>query len=118
MSRIGNYKKLDSLQDLNFIEEEDLIYKVIQQAVKKINEKTNDLIVEGLKLKGFVFEEKEDLIEFIKNHCTLMNYEEIGRQVLSIGKNPFLELYFRNDLEDLKQDENLKFNYDFKYKFL
>jgi hypothetical protein len=40
-----------------------------QKLIEKIKEAQNNIFVEGLKRKGFEFQNNEDLSEFIKSHC-------------------------------------------------
>lgn len=92
---------------------------MIQKFSNKISEKIDEIILEGLKLKGFEFEHKIELIDFIKTNCNCIILEgEEESKYFFVNNDPFLILQFNNDLSNLTFDEKLNFSYDLKYNFI
>lgn len=82
----------------------------IRDEIQRMYVSTADrFIVEGLERKGFKFESKHDLIEFMKNNCNGEHYKEkeTDKTTLFVKGIPFLE----KDHNPLKIDSTLGFKF-------
>jgi len=91
----------------------DLISKLSEQ----LNKKVDDLIVEGLKRKGFVFENRNDIEKFIQSNCRCEDNIDLKKRTYFVNDTPFfLHGYEINPMiidRELKWTANLG-----SYKFL
>jgi len=77
-------------------------------AFDKLNKKLEECIIEGLKIKGFEFEKRSELEEFIKSNCRCKDRPELKERVYFVQDVPFL-LYLYHVDTDL--DEIISMNY-------
>lgn len=70
---------MDSIQD-----------KIIKEASDQLSVKLDEVIIEGLKRKGFEFYNKHDITHFIKERCESKVFLELKQKVFYVDGNPFL----------------------------
>jgi hypothetical protein len=81
--------------------EEQIVLKTIEQMRTKLEE----LVVEGLRLKGFDFERREELLSFIKINCRLEQTQQ-GESIYYINDIPFLLYIYKMELPEVELDVN------------
>ncbi len=69
---------------------QNLISDAIQELQRKLLEKLDELIVKGLKIKGFTFENRIDLEKFIETNCEMADCPELKERTYYVNKIPFL----------------------------
>lgn len=95
-----------------------------QQALKNLaddlNNKFDDIITEGLKLKGFEFEKRAEIISFIKERCKVYEMQMTKIRVFHVDDIPFLEHHYKEGIEPIIQNKDGFSVYASlgKYKFL
>ncbi len=95
---------------LDFNYEQKLQERIIDGYFKKIDE----LIIEGLKRKGYIFESREERRDFLKRHGESFNSIDIKSTTYFIKKEPFLEIYNEEidfNFEDFKISAITKYRY-------
>jgi len=60
-----------------------------RQLVNSLNQKLEDLFINGLKLKGFEFSDKREFEEFIKTRCECIDNLEAKQRIYSVDGIPF-----------------------------
>lgn len=61
--------------------------------------KFDEIIIEGLKRKGFVFEDKDQVVEFVKNNCRCEDYAHIKERIYFVNDEAFLLHIYRSEIE-------------------
>lgn len=56
---------------------------------ENINKQMDDIIIEGLKRKGFEFKNKYDLAEFIKSNCRCVENIQLKEKIYYVNDIPF-----------------------------
>jgi hypothetical protein len=77
-----------------------------EQLAKKLSNKFDDLIIEGLKRKGFEFESTAELESFIKENCKCADYPDEYRRVYYVKNEPFMLHDYSIDIPDIKMINN------------
>lgn len=67
------------------------IEKAIEQLSAGLNQKLEDLMIEGLKKKGIYFDNRPELIAFVTNNCKCEDNTDLKERI-----------YFANDLSKLR----------------
>lgn len=67
----------------------NLINEVVSEMSSKLNKLLDDYMIEGLKLKGFEFDNRHYLIEFIKSHITCIDNTDLMEREYSVDGIPF-----------------------------
>jgi hypothetical protein len=71
----------------------DVVMKdVFSQFQTQLDETKKNLFVEGLKLKGFEFQNDEELISFLKSNCSLHQNAHPNISTYKVNDIPFLEV--------------------------
>lgn len=83
--------------------------RITETIIVKYNEMLYKLFTEGLKLKGFCFNDRYEMIEFIKSNCTCED-------------SHIYRIYYVNGIEFLLlREQNIEtnnpFNHGFNYKY-
>lgn len=76
--------------------EEYLIEKIILSVVKE----TDKLIINGLSLKGFNFENQEELESFIKFNCRAEDNTDLKEKTYFVNDIPFLIHFYEISLNN------------------
>lgn len=82
--------------------EEILINKIANNLCLKLN----DLIIEGLKLKGFEFKDKLELESFIKLNCSCEDNINFKQRIYFVKKIPFFLHNYEPIYEPIKEFNN------------
>lgn len=83
------------------------IQKLIQEElVKGLSNKFDDLIIEGLRLKGFSFENIKEAELFIIENCKCEDYPSEYRRVYYVKNKPFMLHDYRIDIPEIKMINN------------
>jgi hypothetical protein len=97
-----------------------MIEKIIKDFNKVIIENLNKIIIEGLKLKGYTFKNRLELILFIEKNCsttknkeyTIYKVKEEPFLLRCINKNFNIDTTFDKETKEIKMTS---FNGYFKY---
>jgi len=100
-----NVEQRVSLEDMNQDFKVDKDFQKIQsdivsKTLAELNERLDQLLVEGLKRKGFVFSTKVKLERFIKNRCRVEEYTVSNQKLFYVNDKPFL-------IYDMKIEPNI-----------
>lgn len=90
----------------------------IQEEIQRIYvSRVDQFVVEGLERKGFKFENKQDLIKFIKKNCNGEHYEESNKTTFFVNDIPFLEIdhSLQNKFKICDNTEAIEFNFGFNF---
>ena len=89
--------------------------EIINTITENLSKKIEEHFIEGLKRKGFEFENKFELMEFVKNRCSCKHYNH--EKTYYVDNIPFLLHHYK--IEPLQppfiMDRELKINVDFGY---
>jgi predicted ribosome-associated RNA-binding protein Tma20 len=87
---------------------------------QNLSNKLEDLLIEGLRLKGFEFENKMQLEVFVKEYCTCIDNLEHKERIYSVNGDPF---FFHNyeiiyePITEINKELQMNANYG-RYAFL
>lgn len=68
----------------------DLINQRIEELYDKLHYKINEIVVEGLKKKGFEFKNKFEVEQFIVANCRCVDNTETKQRIYFVNNTPFL----------------------------
>jgi len=68
----------------------DYLQKIVEHLSKKTSKQIDDFIIEGLRRKGFEFENTFDLEQFIKERCTAADHQGVQQKTFYVDETPFL----------------------------
>ena len=63
---------------------------LIDKLCKDLNRQVESVAIEGLKRKGFEFENRFELEQFVKNNCTCEHFIDSNEKVYYVNDIPFL----------------------------
>lgn len=94
----------------------DIIHDVIGRLSSQLNKQLEDYIIEGLKRKGFEFENRMELENFIKSNCRCEDRTDIKQRTYFANDIPFFLHCYENevDLNNLittNREVNMSANY-------
>ena len=98
-----------------------LIAEVIGRLSSQLNNKLEDLWIEGLKRKGFEFKNRMELENFIKSNCRCEDRTDIKQRTYFVNDIPFfLHCYeIEMDLKPIKTDKEFKMSANYgRYAYL
>ena len=98
-----------------------LIADVIARLSSQLNKKLEDLWIEGLKRKGFEFENRIELENFIKSNCRCEDRTDIKQRTYFVNDIPFfLHCYeIEMDLNPTQKDRKFKMSANYgRYAYL
>lgn len=67
-----------------------MINEIINQIAKNLSDKFDDLIIEGLKNKGYIFNNRLQTENFIKEYCRCEDNINIQQRIYYVKDIPFL----------------------------
>lgn len=88
------------------------VQNVLRKANKVLNKQLEDAFIEGLKRKGFEFQNREDLGDFIKKRCRCETDVHQNNRLYFVDDIPFFQ-YFRNNTVLPKNKDLETNNYEF-----
>lgn len=111
-SSIDKYLMNDKISDLRY----ELIGSMVEKSANRIDE----ILIEALKVKGFEFEDKSSLENFLKTKCKSISNVEEKTITLYVDETPFLMYDFNPIIEPVDMENNsITFRSTFAgYKFL
>lgn len=68
----------------------DLQKSILDNIKSKVTKKLDDLIIQGLKLKGFEFNNHIELQDFIKSNCKTIEAKDCSYSIYLVNDVPFL----------------------------
>ena len=77
-----------------------IMQELIETSLSGIENKQNDLIIEGLKRKGFDFSNHFELIDFIKENCTATNNQDLKITTYFVNGIPFLAYFDKREFSE------------------
>lgn len=87
-----------------------IIHDIQDKMIFELNKKFEDLIIEGLQLKGFEFDNKSDLEKFIIKNCRCDDYSDKKEKIFYVNNIPFFLHNYEIQI-DFDDKLNLKANY-------
>ena len=98
-----------------------LIADVIGRLSSQLNKQLEDLWIEGLKRKGFEFENRIELENFIKSNCRCEDRTDIKQRTYFVNDIPFFFHCYEieMDLNPFKTDREFKMSANYgRYAYL
>jgi len=71
----------------------DLEKSILDNIKSKLTKKLDDLIIQGLKLKGFEFKNQIELQDFVKEKCKTIEAKDSSYTIYLVNDIPFLFHY-------------------------
>lgn len=104
-----------TIQDISGIElpDYDFINDIISKASSDLNNQMDEITIEGLKRKGFEFENMIEMANFIKARCKIEDYNHKQQRIYFVDETPFLVHNYKTeiDFKDLKEDNRISAEY-------
>ena len=93
--------------------EQSMLYDMMQSAYDQINKKFEELIIEGLKRKGFEFKNRMELENFIKSNCKCEDIVTKKKRTYLVNGVPFLIHFYgiKVDINSMNSDYTFNANY-------
>ena len=79
-----------------------LIADVIGRLSSQLNKQLEDYMIEGLKRKGFEFENRIELENFIKSNCRCEDRTDIKQRTYFVNDIPFFLHCYEIEIQNLK----------------
>lgn len=96
--------KLDNKEANQFLEMQNRISEAI---VNSMNIKLEEHIIEGLRRKGFVFEDRKTLIEFISKRCSSKQTICVNETIYLVDEIPFFVHSYKTEVDFTKSTEKI-----------
>ena len=80
---------------------ESLEEKMLLDLSKKIGPSLDDMFIKGLKKKGFTFENKSRLVEFVIKNCICKENVNLQKRIYYVNDVPFLLYSYRLDIVEV-----------------
>ena len=93
------------------------IQEINNKIVNELQSKLEYIIVEGLKLKGYEFEDEKSLFDFVSENCYI-NEPNLSVSIYLVKGIPFLEYYCGFNIKKLDDDSSTFKAEGGKYRFL
>lgn len=92
--------------------------QIVSDAIKKLENKMEDLLIQGLRNKGYEFEDRYELKLFIATYCRCEDYQDKGEKIYFVKDLPFfLHIYKVDSLVNTNKGNSISINYG-NYAFL
>ena len=78
----------------------------LQEIAKGLSNKFDELVVEGLKRKGFEFKNISEAEPFIRENCKCEHYSEEHRRVFYVKDEPFLLHDYKIEIPEIDFTDN------------
>jgi len=98
----------------------DIQEQITKEVIQNLSTKFDELILEGLSLKGIIFGSREEAEEFIKLNCRCEDNIQFQQKIFYVNDIPFLLHNYEVIFEPITQDNNgINMNANWgSYKFL
>jgi hypothetical protein len=70
-------------------------HELSNRITQQITSRFNDIIIEGLERKGYVFPYLEELEDFVRSHCNSVIDEQKSVRIFYVKEQPFLIHHFK-----------------------
>ena len=91
---------------------------IINQVAESINKQLDEIFIEGLKRKGFEFNDRLKLESFIKSNCKCADRTDVKQRTYYVNDIPFLVYYYEVET-NINFDKEVMFQTNYgKYRFL
>lgn len=92
-----------------------LIASVIDRLSSQLNKQLEDYMIEGLKRKGFEFENRIELENFIKSNCRCEDRTDIKQRTYFVNDIPFFLHCYKidMDLNPIQTDREFKMSVNY-----
>lgn len=74
----------------------DIQKQITDKLINNLYDKFDEIIIEGLRLKGHEFDSRQQIETFIKQHCKCIDDFIEGIKFYYVDGNPFLEHHYDN----------------------
>jgi hypothetical protein len=91
----------------NFVENYMIDDRISKEITNSFNSEFESLIIQGLKLKGFEFENKNEIELFIQTRCNRVNNIQEQRYIYYVDNIPFLLHSYKIDYSSFFQINDL-----------
>ena len=97
----------------------DLIQKTIADVADKLNRQLEDLLIDGLGLKGFSFSNSVQMVDFIKKNVICKKNVDLKENIYYVCDVPFLLHKYEPTFNTYYFERNISLKADFgSYKYL
>ncbi len=72
----------------------------IDYLINQLNDQFDEAIIEGLSRKGFNFECKMEIEEFIKSRCRSEDYQKLQQKVFFVDDIPFMVYKYETKIDE------------------
>jgi hypothetical protein len=73
-------------------------HKIIRDLTRQINQRLNEIFIEGLRRKGFYYDDEEELADFVKENCRCEDHTSKSERIYFVNDIPFLIHYYKANL--------------------
>ena len=95
------------------------MHEHIKDSMLKISNRIDEIITEGLRRKGFEFEDKKELIKFVQRHCECVHGVLAKTKTYYANGEAFLIWEENYEITQSYQDGNIIFHADCgKYEYV
>jgi hypothetical protein len=85
---------------------ENIEQMIIDNLSKELANRFDEIFREGLRLKGYVFKNKNEFESFVKENCTCEDFEDKQERIFYVKGNPFMIHNYKQDPFKFNQEEN------------
>lgn len=105
---------------LHYFPKLDYPSEIMEQIIQSFSKKIDEIVIDGLKLKGYYFDNKIELEAFIKENCSA--FKSGNETTYFVKGKPFLIHIFKDEVDPIAYDQitgetTIKANYG-EYKYL
>ena len=101
--------------DLSALNQPSFLADVIGRLSSELNKKLEDIMIEGLKLKGFEFKNKIELENFIQAHCRCEDNVDLKERTYFVNDIPFFLHKYEMEMDTLPFYEEGKYSMTANY---
>lgn len=80
--------------------------EITNRFIRDLHRKFDEIVKEGLRLKGHEFKHEGELIYFISNNCIAEDYTDQGIKIYYVNEVPFLEHHYQSNFNGVNKLEN------------
>jgi hypothetical protein len=87
--------------------------QIIKKVSADLNRQLENFFIEGLKRKGFEFQNRADLLPFAMQNCTCFDDQDLKEKTYFVNNIPFLLHCYAPDFSQIEKlgEFNVHFNY-------
>lgn len=84
----------------------DIQKLVIENLVDGLANKFDELLIDGLKRKGFEFDTIESTLDFVKENCRCVDYKEKEQRIYFVNDVPFMLHSYKIEMSEIDMSNN------------